>query len=56
MLDFLINTAELAAVVLLVLGVFFVSQFVIERFILITLPVIMELWVRIRDSEKYQDK
>lgn len=59
MLDFsynlLVFSFELFLVLQLWLGVFFVGQLVIERFLLITVPIVAGIWDRIRNPYKYQD-
>jgi hypothetical protein len=40
---------------LMVLGTFWIAQFVIERFIIQTLPILVELYGRIRYPDDFKD-
>ncbi len=56
MLDIFIITVLLSACALVLLFTFWIGQMVVERFILSCLPVIIELYGRVRYPDEFKEE
>lgn len=54
MLDILLWAVVIFIIIQLIYGIFLVGQWVIERFILVTIPVVARLIDSIKHPERYQ--
>ena len=55
-IDLFLNCLYIFGIVLMLYGVFYVGQLVVERFVLQTVPIIAEVYLRLRHPERYRDK